>query len=313
MRRSRLVTMLGVTTALLLLAVSTAYALVDLTPVITARGEQYRAFANDQYIAYTQWLDRSGNTAFAKAFGGSRTTLNQAGTDGVTGGFDPGTNTVLYQQYTRRGSALYFYDLDTDLRSKAAGVNSRLWEWGPQISSTFIVYARDRVRRGNVYTSLVVYNRHSDATRVLGTWRWGPYQMFTGSAGDTYVAYTLCNRKTCVARVYDWDTKSTVKIPTVNGKAQYAPVVDETNSAVYFTRSSNAACGRRVDIWRRPFPINGGDTAVKIVDIPAGVDTGWESSLTLNGTSGDMDLYIERYRCGANTGDIYVASGVSAA
>jgi len=312
MHRSRLATVLGLSTALVVLSATIAYGLVDLTPVVTGKGEQYRAFANDDYLVYTQWSRASGNTAFAKPVGGSRSKINATGTGGVVGGFDPTTNKVLYQQYTRRRSALYFYDLDTDQRSQPAGVNSKRWEWGPLISSRFIVFGRDRVRRGKIYTSLVVHNRTTDATRVLGTWRWGPYAMFPGSAGETYVAYTLC-KKTCFAKVYDWDTKSTVKIPTVNGKSQYAPVVDEANGAVYFSRSANSGCGKHVDIWRRPFPINAAETATRIIDIPRGIDTGWESSLTLNGTSGEMDLYIERYDCRKQTGDVYVGESVSGA
>ena len=46
------------------------------------------------------------------------------------------------------------------------------------------------------------------------------------------------------------------------------------------------------------------------MDLPGGIDTGWEASLTANADSGEMDMYIERYVCAKRTGDVYVARGV---
>jgi len=299
-------------TCLVALTASVAHALVPIEPVITGKGEQYRGFANETYVVYTNWVRRTKtSTAYARPLaGGPKQRLNAAGTGGNVGGIDPGTNTVILQQWNRRRSGIYFYDLDTDVRTKAAGVNSKKWEWNPLISSTFIVYALEHLRHGDWYTSLKVFRRDNSVTRALGTWRAGPNEMFPGSAGDRYVTYTVCNRRTCFAYLYDWETKTKQRIPTENRKAQYAPVIDESNSTVYFTRSAPDRCGRGVNIWQRPIPLAGGDPVTKIVALPAGIDTGWESSLTANGGTGEMDLYIERWVCANRTGDVYVARGV---
>ena len=97
---------------------------------------------------------------------------------------------------------------------------------------------------------------------------------------------------------------------SVNGRPQYAPVVDETDSQVYFVRSG-FRCGQQVGVWRLPINLVGEPTL--IVDLPDGIDTGWMNSLTANGVTGQMDLYIERWVCSARTGDIYVARGVDSA
>jgi hypothetical protein len=312
MRRSRLVFTLAVSLSLVSITGGAASGIVTLEPVITGKGEQYRAFVNDSYITYTQWNKATGvSSAFARPpTGGTRTKLNTDGTSGITGGFDPGTNRVLYQQYNRRGSDLFFYDLDTGTRSKA-NVSSPLWEWQPLISESFIVFVRERERRGNFYESLRVLDRGTGTARTIAQWKWDPVRIFVGAAGDRYVTYTYCDNVNCRAYIYDWQTNTHQRIPTVNKKPQYAPIVDEVNSTVYFTRSG-PRCGQQVNIWRRPLPISSSDTVTKIVDLPDGIDTGWEASLTANSSSGQMDLYVERYICGQKTGDVYVARGVDA-
>jgi hypothetical protein len=309
MRRA-LASSIVLSTFLVVVSAGVAHPVVPIEPVITGKGEQYRAFVNDTYITYTDWVRRTQTSrAFAQTLaGGVRERLNATGTGGEVGGFDPGTNTVILQQWTNRRSGLYFYDLDTDLRTKAAGVNSERWEWNPLISASFIVYNQDFRRGGDWYTSLKVFRRDTQVTRTLGTWR--SNVSFPGSAGDQYIAYTLCTKTTCHAHLYEWATKTDQRIPTRNGRSQYAPVVDEANSTVYFSRSGNQRCGQEVNIWRRPIPLVDGDPLEKIVELPDGIDTGWESSLAANAASGEMDLYIERYACERRTGDVYVARGV---
>ena len=92
---------------------------------------------------------------------------------------------------------------------------------------------------------------------------------------------------------------------------QYMPVLDEVNSSVYFARSGRN-CGQDVDIWRLPLPLSEGDTPTHIVELPAGIDTGFTASLTANAETGQMDLYLERWDCTAQQNDIYVARGVDA-
>jgi Tol biopolymer transport system component len=311
MRKARIVSTLAASLALVLLIAGVAQSVVQIELVVGGKGEQYRGFANDSYVVYTSRLPRTRvSSALARSVAdGVETTLNADGTNGNVGGIDPTTNVVLYQQWTRGRSGLFLYDLDTGERRQAAGVNSRFWEWNPLMSSTFIVYALDRVRDGVVYTSLKVFHREDLVTRTLGTWRWDRTRMFPGSAGGSYLTYTTCTKSNCSAYLYNWDTGAKQRIPTVNGRAQYAPVIDEVNSTVHFTRSGDR-CGQSVGIWRLPVPLADGDEPTQVVDLPRGIDTGWESSLTADSETGQMDLYFERWNCANKTGDVYVAGGV---
>lgn len=308
MRRLRTVQVFALSLVLMVLGGGVAHSQVELEPVVTGRGADYNAFANDTYVVYTRWTRAKGDVAFAKPLaGGATMRINAAGKNGITGGIDPGTNRVLYQQYSNRGSDLFFYDLDTGERSRVPGVNTRHWEFGPRISSRFIAFAHDRVRRTGIYSYLFVYERESGVRRTLGTWREPPV-IEVGPVGDRYLGYTLCTRRNCFAYLYDWETDTSVRIPTVSGQPQYAPVVDEVNATVYFTRSG--LCERNASIWRLPIDLTG--EATRILNLPRGIDTGWVSSLTANSISGGMDLYIERWDCARRTGDVYVARGVDA-
>jgi hypothetical protein len=316
MRRTRVSLVLATSLALVRVWSSTAASLVALDPVVTGAGDQWIPSANDTYIAYSSWTRDTGFRAVAEPLdGGAARRLNAAGTNGVTGAIDPGTDRVLYQEWTRRGSGLLFFDLETLTRSRAPGVNSPDWEWYPLLSSTFITFQRDRIVRGIWHTSFFVYHRNTGAMRKLGTWKSSAVGLFNGSVGDRYVAYTLCTNTGCAAFLYDWVTNDTRRVPTQDGRAQYAPVVDEVNDAIYFTRSAyvwrtDSRCGVGANVWRMPLDLTGDPE--RIVDLPDGIDTGWTASITPNGMTGQMDLYIERWDCARTAADIYVAKGVDA-
>lgn len=312
MRRASGASILALALAFTFGTVGTAQAVVPIEPVLTGPSDTWLAFANDDYLVYSFWKRSAPKTYSALAEplgGGPLTKLNRAGTRGFTGNFVPGTNRVIYWEWTRKGSNVFLYDLDTGQRSAPPGVNTKAWEWQPLVSTNYVFFARDRYRNRNWYTSLLVRRRSDGVTRTLGTWNWDPNLVFTGSVGERYATYTVCTRKNCFAYLYDWDTSTKRRIPTVNDRAQYAPVVDEVNGTVYFSRSGQK-CGSSVAIWRLPLTLTG--VATKIVALPRGIDTGWTSSLTANGTTGQMDLWFERWNCSQENADVVVARGVDA-
>jgi hypothetical protein len=80
------------------------------------------------------------------------------------------------------------------------------------------------------FDDVLLTNRGSGKARRLVSYRCSKNALLAiGSVGDRYATWTRCTRDTCAAFVHDAQNGRTRKIPTKNGRPQYAAVVDETN------------------------------------------------------------------------------------
>lgn len=280
--------------------------------VLSEPGLQFSPHANGAYLA---WTSNSGLRpdhfdAFAERLSGAgRIRLNPAGTQGFVGGFVPGTDRLLYQQAGDGGSDLYFFDLGDRQRTKVPGVNTAGWEWDGMASRSYVLFSRQRKAAGGWVTDVLLERRADGAVRTLGTWPAKGVTNANGSVGERYAAYTVCNDRGCWAYLYDIGHRTTSKIPSKNGRPQYAPVVDEANHRVYVVRSGDT-CGANARILRlRLRDLSAAPELV--VDLPRGIDVGWAMSLGPNRATGLQDLYFERVRCGTKDSNIYAVRGVA--
>lgn len=299
--------MLPLAVALVVLIAPGARA-VTLEPFASGPAYQYRGHSNGAYVSWAQNSAARPNrwNAYAiPAAGGTRIRLNAGGTKGVAGGFDPASNTVIYQQFTSRGSDLYLYDLDSSVRTSVGGVNTARWEWNPEISDRSVLFGR-WVFRANEQR-IMIYDRVGDQSTQLDAVDVDRGSVFPGQVGERYATWTRCNRRTCFALFYDADTGLTTRIPSVEGRPQYAPVIDEATEQAYFVRSRDMRCGRGIRILRAP--LSSLATATVVVALPRGIDTEWDMSLAPNPVAG-TDLWFGRYRCRARDGDVYVARDI---
>jgi len=280
--------------------------------VLSEPGLQFSPHANGSYLA---WTSNSGLRpdhfdAFAQRLSGSgRIRLNPAGTQGFLGSVVQGTSRLLYQQAGDGGSDLYFFDLGDRHRTKAPGVNTPGWEWDGMASRGYILFSRQRKAARGWVTDALLERRADGAVRTLGTWPAKGVTHANGSVGQRYATYTVCKDRGCWAYLYDIRHRTTTKIPSRNGRPQYAPVVDEANRRVYVARSGDT-CGVNVRIVRLRL---GGLSAAPelVVDLPRGIDVGWAMSLGPNRATGLKDLFFERVRCGTKDSNIYAVRGVA--
>ena len=103
MATHRVRTLFALSLSFVLVAIGSGHAraLVTPEPVISGAGDQWMPSANDEWVAYASWSRSSPNRYSAVAWNiadDTTTRLNAAGSNGDMGGFDPGTNTVLYAQ-----------------------------------------------------------------------------------------------------------------------------------------------------------------------------------------------------------------------
>jgi hypothetical protein len=284
-------------------AVPASAALITPAQLLSIPANQWVPMGNAAYYGYTS--DTIAKPSHWDAIAFDRTTtattkVNAARTSGFLGGFDPGTNVVIYQQYNKSGSNLYTYDLDTSIRTPAPGpINTDWWEFRPRISTSYITFLRDVYVHKKWRTRIYIYDRTTLGLTKLGTYPAGA--IWNGFVGDQWVTWTVC-RTTCTVYVYDAIAGGAPEaVPSAKSWPVYGPTIDEANGNLYYIRSG-FGCGLKVNIWTVPVA-SLSTTPVKVAELPSGIDAD-ELSLAPNTVSG-QDLLFVRLRCKNNATDIW--------
>jgi hypothetical protein len=277
--------------------------------ILAGPEDQLLASENATYVIWTQSSELSPNRYHA--YERVRATnqvfrLNPRGTRGYAGGIDPDQDRAIYQQIDGQASDLFTIDLGTLRRIKLpVPINTGRWEWGPRISNSFFLFARDAPLK----TTMFLYDRAAKTMERLVSLDLTKYYVAPGAVGERYATWSVCGPRTCNAFIRDTDTDQTKKIPAPDGKPRYAPIVDEAEGLVYFVRSG-PTCGSAVRIMRLALA----DLAaapVGLLTLPVGVDVGGQMSLEHVGAR--VDLWFSRYRCAPQQGDIYRLKDVGVA
>jgi hypothetical protein len=305
MRRNRPIAV-SVLVGLLLFLPAVAPAVTGPVKILGGPEDQLHPSVNDTYLIWTQNSEANPNVdhAFGKVLGeDGRFRLDATGTRGAAGGIDPDSGRAIYQQMTDTESDLYWFDLEARDRTKVAaeGVNTDRWERDPRVSTAFLLFARD----AGSATSVFLFDRAAATLTKLASYDITRFYVAPGAVGDRYATWTACGPFTCSAWWYDTqetDPKPR-KLPTVDGRPQYAPVIDEAGGSVYFVRSGQA-CGASVGVWRRTWPLDPDVAAQRLLALPSGIDTGWTMSLDRDVTHERVDLWFSRYRCASQQGDV---------
>jgi hypothetical protein len=268
--------------------------------------DQLHPSADDTYLIWTQNSEARPNVdhAYGKVLGAEgRFRLDASGSRGAAGGIDPEGGRAIYQQMTEDTSGLYWFDLDARDRTKVAaeGVNTDRWERDPRVSAAFLFFARD----AGSATSLFLYDRAADALTRIANYDITRFYVAPGAVGDRYATWTVCGPFTCAVWWYDTLEAEPAprKLATVDGRPQYAAVIDELGGYLYFVRSFQG-CGQSVGVWRRAWPLDPDLPAERLVLLPAGIDMSWTMSLDRDAAHQRVDLWFSRHRCNAQQGDI---------
>lgn len=299
---------LAVAMSLLLLSAQPARA-GGTDPIIAGPVDQFFGSGNGAMMTWTQnsAAHPRAYSAYASPVGdtSSPTKLNLAGTRGFTGGFDPGSNTVIYQQASGDRSNIFLYDLDSSTRTPLSPtVNTKQWEYQPRISTAFVLF----IREGRTASRVLLWDRVGDSLTELDSATYGRAAVFAGVVGERYATWTRCTRRTCLAMYYDSSTHEAKRVPEVDRKVQYAPAIDETTGQMYYVRSGHG-CGLDVRIFRAPLTDLASRTLLTV--LPDGVDTDWTQYLVPSSTTkGQVDLWFGRYRCRAGDTDVYALRAV---
>lgn len=301
---------IGVAFTVVMTLVLSALPAMALTPepVIVGRGDQYSASSNGTYLA---WSNGPSSSAYVMELpSGTRIRVNAAGTGGEHPSFVGTTNLLVYSQRTRRTGDIYFYDVSMGTRTKAPAVVSKAktWEWAPAASANYLMFMRNKWSRSGELLGrwLLLYDRNTQAVKVLesadgGGLRW----FYPNFAGDTYVAWETCGRLGC--KIHYWSAAGGELVqPAALDMNQWAATIDEVTNQIYYAQVSQAGCRRATTIRRATL---GSSTSTVLASLPRGM-MAIDMSLAPNLTTGQQDLYFDRYSCRSETTDIYALRGV---
>ena len=215
-----------------LLFAQSAWALVSPVVVWDPPASQFGPFRNATYLIYgaNSKVRPQHTDAFATTVVGSITEkINAKRTEGYPGGFDPGTDTVIFEQWTKSTSDIYLYDLDTGTRVPSPSqLHTSKTEFDPHISTAYITFFRWVKVNGVWYARLFLYDRVAQTLSKITDIRYNSKGYMTNDfLGEHYASWTVCG-KTCVVRVRNLDTDTTAVLPSPNGKPQYTSTIDET-------------------------------------------------------------------------------------
>jgi hypothetical protein len=279
--------------------------------VVGGPEDQHHPWADAAHLIWTQASSTRPEVdhAYGKVRGeDGRFRLDAKGTRGAAGGIDPGGERAIYQQMTDRDSDLFWYAFGSGSRSRvrAPGVNTDRWERDPRVSAAFVLFARD----AGSSTRLLLLDRATKTVERIASYDLTRFYVAPGSVGERYATWSTCGPFTCLAWWYDTQAADPAprKLPSVDGRPQYALTIDEAGGLAYVVRSGSA-CGSSVGIWRRPWPFDPGTSAERVVALPSGIDVGWTLAVDRSHDP-RVDLWFSRFRCGRQQGDVAVLRDV---
>ena len=286
-------------------------AMATLKPVMVVggSGEQYWPSSNGTYLAWTNSAHNRLNVYVMELPSGTGDRVNALGTRAAAASFVGSSNVLVYAQWTAGSPGdIYFYDVSTGTRTRApAAVNKpRTFEWAPAASANYLLFVRDKWSDAGKLLKrwLLLYDRNSAEMTTLGT---GVSSRYLPSfAGTTYAAWTVVAPSGNT--VHYWSAAGGKQLqPSVPGRDQYSPWIDETTGQVYYVRARPLVCGRSVTIRRSML---GSSESTVLASLPPTIDVGWNLSVAANFVTKAQTLYFERWSCEAETGDIYAIAGV---
>jgi hypothetical protein len=279
--------------AVLVGTASVALAAVDPETVASGPTDQFLPMAElDDWVGWSE--QRAGETRWDAHVewpdhSHDRRLHRRSGSNSFTGGIARGK--VLFQDAKGPSSDLFLYALATgDYSAPPSGINTDLWEWGPDISNRFILFGRNRFTRNISPWKVILYDRQSKTFRTLDQTTNACRCIFPQFVNDRFAVWTKCPN-VCNVYVFDTDTGIKRKVPNPGPRNQYNGSVTE-DGHVYFLRAGRT-CGLNARVMR--WTIDGG-ASEEIYGFPEGYDGGLRTYV-VEKEDGHDDLYFDRVNC----------------
>jgi len=247
---------LTIVAALLLGAVPSASAAMMPPDVVkgTSLFEGYGAATHIDSRRLFAWSNETGGNgdnlaAFAERNAGIVSRISSRHTSAFVGGFDPGTDHVIYQQVRRGESDLFLYDLGARERTALKELNDGHWQWNPSIDThrgaAWIVYGVNRFGSPAAKWRFYLYNGDTGERTLLDetTNRCGC--LFPGTIAYPWVTWAVGDDATA----WRYDIRSGERTPLLpTDRDEYGATVTWDGTA--YVAQAGDRCGSRAALYR---------------------------------------------------------------
>jgi len=249
-------------------------------------------------FAWSNESGRGGNglVAFAETNGGTLTRINARRTEAFVGGFDQGTDRIVYQQVRRGNSDLFLFDISARERTAMRAVNDGHWQWNPSIDThrgtTWMVYGVNRFGSPAAKWRLYLYNGETGERTLLDetTNRCGC--LFPGTIAYPWVTWAVG----ADATAWRYDIRTGERVPLLpTDRDEYGVAIAPDGTA--YVAQGGDRCGSNAELYR----VEPDGTPFLIHEFADGREG---TNLSLDVTGPRDRLYFDRRICRSGASDI---------
>lgn len=202
-------------------------------------------------FAWSNEVGRIGTdlAAYVETNGGTVTRINAKRTTAYVGGFDQGTDRVIFQQAGGRDSDLFLYDISEARRIPMTRLNDERWQWNPSIDThrgtTWVTYGVNRFGGPAAKWRLFLFNGSTGERTLLAetTNRCGC--LFPGTVAYPWVTWAVGDDATA----WRYDIRSGERTPLLpTDRDEYGVAITPEGTA--YVASSGDRCGVGAAIYR---------------------------------------------------------------
>jgi hypothetical protein len=222
--------------------------------------------------------------------------FNARGTRAYVGGFDQGTNLLIYQQVRREQSDLFLYDVGRRERRPLRALNDAHWQWNPSIDThrgtTWIVYGVNRFGSPSAKWRFFLYNATTAERILLDETTNACGCLFPGTIAYPWVTWAVG----ADATAWRFDIRTGERVPLLpTDRDEYGVTVSSDGTA--YVAQAGDRCGSSATVYR----VSPGGAPFLLHSFGRGREA---ANLSLDTTGPHDRLYFDKRNCRTGSSDI---------